>query len=98
MNVLNEVLHGFKVDYEGMLGTTREDINKLFQRLDLLSNEKEAVALSEPESRLLLKCSNLCLNEIDEDEFDTRLGELPEQARQFNERLFQHIGTGSRLP
>jgi hypothetical protein len=97
MNVLNEALCGFKVDYENTLGATQEDVKKLFQRLDVLSdnNVLETQGLSVADAQLLLRCSNLCLNEIDADEFDTRLGGSPEGARQLNQLLLQRIGTDS---
>lgn len=100
MNVLNEALYGFKVDYENTLGTTQEDVKELFQRLGAQCDNKaiETQRLSVADAQLLLKCSNLCLDEIDADEFDTRLGESPEEARQLNQLLLQHIATGSMLP
>jgi hypothetical protein len=58
-------------------------------------NAIETQGLSVADAQLLLSCSNLCLSEIDADEFDTRLGESPEGARQLNQLLLQRIGTDS---
>jgi len=88
-NALNEVLNGFSVDYESLLGTSRENVLHLFQKLRSMCDQKALLSqpISPEEATLLWKCSNLCLEEFDDGEFETRLGEVPEVARKLNNAL-----------
>jgi len=96
-NALNEVLNGFRVDFENTLGSRQEDVSQLFQKLSVLCDGKalHLERISLVEAKLLLKCSNLCLQELDADEFETRLGESPEVARQVNHAISSYVGTVS---
>ncbi len=93
INVLNEVLYGFRVDYAQTLETLQSEIVKLFQKLNALcqGNVFDPEMLSVAEAQLLLKCSKLCLTEIDTQEFSTRLGESTKTALNINEQLSQYI-------
>ena len=93
VNALNEVLHGFSVDYVQALGTAQSKIFELFQKLTALCQESGfgLEKLSVAEVQLLLKCSKLCLAEIDAQEFATRLGESAETALKVNDQLSRYI-------
>ena len=99
INVLNEVLYGFRVDFERTLGTMQDEIVRLFQKLTALCQGKalDPEALSLAEAQLLLKCSKLCLTEIDAQEFATRLGESTEAANNVNQQLSQYIEGSSAV-
>ena len=92
-NVLNEVLNGFEVDFETMLGTKRERILEIFKSLRLACDEGKPIEkqLSREDVKFVLRCSNLCLQEIDADEFETRLGESVEEAMLANEAMLLYI-------
>ncbi len=83
LNVLNEVLNGFSVDFEGVLKTPKQDVVSLFKKLDKGGHYE----LSSEEARLLLNCSMACLREFDASEFETRLGVTPVRAQQVNQVL-----------
>lgn len=93
INALNEVLHGFRVDYVQTLGTLQSKVLEIFQRLTALCQGDGFAleVLSVEEAQLLLKCSKLCLAEIDTQEFATRLGESTETALHVNEQLLRYI-------
>ncbi|WP_058189826.1 hypothetical protein [Terracidiphilus gabretensis] len=88
LNVLNEVLHGFSNDFSA-IGTTRDDVRGLFEKLKSLDKPGEdgAWELSADEAGVLSRCTAVCLKEIDEDEFFTRVGVSSDVARQFIESL-----------
>jgi hypothetical protein len=90
---LNEVLYGFRVDYERTLGTAQNEVVLLFQKLTALCQGRslDPKAFSVVEAQLMLKCSQLCLAEIDVQEFATRLGESTEAASSVNQQLSQYI-------
>jgi hypothetical protein len=91
-NAINEVLNGFPVDYETALGVNREELSHLFKKIRSMRTESSPLTqpLSAEDARLLLRCSQFCLEEIDDNEFDTRLGETSEVARKMNQALSQH--------
>ncbi len=93
INVLNEVLHGFSVDFVQTLGTTQGRVFEMFQRLKTAC-ESEGLSLellSAADARLLLRCSEVCLAEIDMEEFSTRLGETAETAFNVNRQLSNYL-------
>ena len=92
-NILNEVLHGFAVDYESELGTSRSDLFKLFKKALARDHEQsvDVSAFSLEEAQLLLKCSHLCLREIEDWEFRTRFGIPRETAIETNRLLSNYI-------
>jgi hypothetical protein len=91
LNVLNEVLNGFRVDFEIALKSRRENVSSLYEKLDRRCSarvdEGEPERLSSDEARLLLNCSLLCSGEFDESEFETRLGEPLTDAQRINQAL-----------
>jgi hypothetical protein len=95
-NVLNEVLYGLPVGCELVLETTRDQLLGLFEKLTLACRQGglEYGALSVDETKCLLKCSKLCLEKIDEDEFGTRLGESVEAADAVNQKLVRCLAAG----
>lgn len=91
LNSLNEVLNGFRVDFDTALKVRREDVSALYEKLDhrcragFESAERDRI--SSREAYLLLKCSLLCSSEFDGSEFETRLGESQANAQSINETL-----------
>lgn len=92
-NALNEVLNGFRVDYEKTLGTERGSVRRLFEKLRSVCDQKAPLLqrISPEEARIILKCSDLCLRELDADEFEVRLGEAPEAARRINQEVSSYV-------
>ena len=73
LNTLNEVLHGFPVDFQNTLGCEREHVLEVFRKLDACCQSgRPCIEVSD--ARLLLTCSRLCREQMDADEFETRLG------------------------
>jgi hypothetical protein len=62
-NLLNEVFHGFPVNFEADLKTEEEEAERLVQKLDSCSaaGDKPENLLSAKDARLLLNCASLCL-------------------------------------
>ena len=81
---LNEVLNGFRVDYEAQLYASRERIVALSPRLDQISTER---MLSPDDALLLLRISRLCEQELGDSEFLTRVGYTLSEAGQIDARL-----------
>jgi hypothetical protein len=96
-NVLNEVLYGLPVGCERILETTRDQLLGLFEKLTSACRQGglEYASLSVDEMKCLLKCSKLCLEKIDEDEFGTRLGESVEAASAVNHELVRSLAASS---
>lgn len=96
-NVLNEVLYGLPEGCERVLETTKDQLSHLFQKLAAACRQGGVAnaSLSVGETQCLLNCSKLCIEQIDEDEFSTRLGESTETARAVNQQLMHLIEGGS---
>jgi hypothetical protein len=97
-NILNEVLHGFAVDCESDLGTSRSSLIKLFKKALARDHEQsvDVSSFSLEEAQFLLKCSHLCLKEIEEWEFHTRFGIRRETAIEINRLLSNYIESQSK--
>jgi hypothetical protein len=85
LNTLNEVLHGFSVDFKTALGSDQTSVLETFRRLESRCADKTGVLLSNsinrPDAELLLSCSRLCRKEFDPEEFETRLGSSLDHAK-----------------
>lgn len=84
LNTLNEVLHGFSVDFKTALGSDQATVLETFRRLEIRCADKTGVLLSSSinraEAELLINCSRLCRKEFDPEEFETRLGSSLDHA------------------
>ena len=84
LNTLNEVLHGFSVDFRTALGSDRDAVLETFRQLENRCADKTGVLLSSSinrtEAGLLLNCTRLCRKEFDPEEFETRLGSSLDHA------------------
>lgn len=79
LNTLNEVLHGFPVDFQNTLACEQEHVLEVFRKLDACCQSgRPCIEVSD--ARLLLTCSRLCREQMDADEFETRLGVPVEHA------------------
>jgi hypothetical protein len=95
LNSLNEVLHGFPVDFQATLGYGREHVQEVFSTLDARCKPAGRL-ISECVDRsqviLLLACSRLCREELDADEFETRLGISLERALEVEAEISTLLG------
>jgi hypothetical protein len=91
LNTLNEVLHGFSVEFKTALGSDQATVLETFRQLESRCEDKTGVLLSSSISRteaeLLLNCSRLCRKEFDPDEFETRLGFSLDHAKLVEDAL-----------
>jgi len=82
---MNEVLHGFPVDFKSALGIDRATVLATFQKLNSYCSAQLAQSLPDSidpsDADVLLACSRLCRQEFDSDEFETRLGSSLERAK-----------------
>jgi hypothetical protein len=92
-NILNEVLCGFHVDHESVLGVNRNRLEELFKKARARDREEpiDLRVFSSEEAQMLLKCSQLCMKELEGWEFDTRLGVSREEANETNRMLSGYI-------
>ena len=87
VNVLNEVCHGIYVDIEKSTGYRYEKIYKLLEKLnsfevdELTSCETSAIEFSNKEIAILIACLNVVAIEIEEWEFQTRIGVTLDEIR-----------------
>ena len=86
LNTLNEVLHGFPVDFQKALGCEQQHVLEVFRKLGACCQSGRA-CVDASDARLLLNCSRLCREELDGDEFETRLGVGIERALQVEKDL-----------
>ena len=82
--VLNEVLHGFSVDYAKQLGTTPAELTGLFDKVHNVTSEQ---MLLPKEAGLLGRIAQLCDEELGTDEFQTRTGYTLEESQQMQAQL-----------
>ncbi len=83
LNVLNEVLNGFRVDFGTAPETSRDNISRLYEKI----SGSECSEISSEDARLLLNCAILCRREFSESEFETRLGESVSDATKLDQAL-----------
>lgn len=81
-NVLNEVLHGFRVDLETKLHTSHDSALALMDDLD-----EPNVNLAPDQAAFLIGASHLCEAEFEASEFATRLGFSKAEAHQIVTQL-----------
>ena len=91
-NTLNEVLNGFYVpDWGRVFSFSRDEAENLLKRLssEIESAKGSAIqlSLSRAEVLQLVSSSNLCTNELDEAEFQTRTGKTISHADLISKRL-----------
>lgn len=79
-NILNEVCHGIKIDIQSKIGSSYEDLYALLKKIKIYEvNEYEAdikkvIAFRDEEVLLLKRCLYEVALEIEEWEFQTRIG------------------------
>lgn len=86
-NILNEVCHGIGVDIKKSTGYSYEVVNKLLEKLnsfevnELASSIRSAIEFSGQEIAILISCLNIVAIEIEEWEFQTRIGVTLDEIR-----------------
>ncbi len=89
-NILNEVIHGFAVDYEKQLNTTRARLITLFEKVHRIDSER---LFTPGEALLLVQVAKLCDEELGIEEFFTRTGYTLEESQEIALRL-ERIAAG----
>jgi hypothetical protein len=85
LNMLNEVLHGFPVDFKLALGAEQGAVLEMYRSLEGWcaggTSRSLSSCIDQANANVLLSCSRLCRQEFEPDEFETRLGSSMERAK-----------------
>lgn len=80
VNILNEICHGIKIDIQSKIGFSYEEVYALLKKITIYEvNEYEAdikkeIMFREEEILILKRCLHEVAMEIEEWEFQTRIG------------------------
>src|SRR3989304_570731 len=89
INILGEICWGFKIDnFEKKIGTKKEIVERLLERL--LREEKEGIIetqLNDSEIAIIKRALNEVEKEIEEWEFQTRIGVTLQEAKTIKEKI-----------
>ena len=99
MDSLNEILNGFHVkNLEEQVGAPAEHVKQLWEKLNaaygvpLKDHESQELGLSNSEMAILCHASRLCIDELGQKEFSTRLGESIPFASELVDALKAFLG------
>jgi len=99
MDSLNEILNGFHVkNLEDQVGAPAERVKQLWEKLNaayrapLKDHESQELGLSNSEMAILCHASRLCIDELGQKEFSTRLGESIPFASELVDALKAFLG------
>lgn len=80
VNILNEVCHGIKINIQSKIGSSYEEVYKLLKKItpyevnEYEADEKKEISFKDEEIRILKRCLLEVAEEIEEWEFQTRIG------------------------
>jgi predicted AAA+ superfamily ATPase len=97
LNVLNEVCHGIRVDnFKGTIGEKKEIVLALMDKIAEEENkEATTIDLNDSELKILEKSFEEVFKQIDEWEFQTRVGISIHEATQIKNKLKAESTTGT---
>lgn len=90
LNILNEVCHGIKINnFKNSIGAEKQIVIDFMDRIAQQEKETEEVILSlnDVELTFLTNSFEQVFNQIDEWEFQTRIGISTQEARKIQEKL-----------
>src|ERR1700722_19494130 len=93
LNILNEVCNGININnFEKCIGTKREIIIDLFNKTSYLEKDGELLELSALEFKALNNCFHAVVKEIEDWEFQTRIGITPREADEIHKKWIPEAG------